>query len=307
VNALPPGKENWREGGTGMRRVQIVTDSTSDLPAALASELGIIVIPCQVSIGRHTYLEGIDLSPEEFYARLAGSTEQLLTSQPPVGRFVDTYRQLLEAEPETQIISIHVASSLSGTVNAAWAATQMMPDPLRLTVIDSGQLSMGLGWAAVQAARLARTGATASQVDQAVRALLPQLRTAAMIDTLENLYKGGRISQISATLGAALQIKPLLSVYVGQVLVEGKVRTYARALSRLVDMVRGWAPLAELAVMHTGVEEKAHELAALLDGLVPAQQVVVGPAGPALTAHLGLGALGVCILTQEQVAVTTTM
>jgi len=115
-----------------------------------------------------------------------------------------------------------------------------------------------------------------------------------MIDTLENLYKGGRINQVTAVLGTALQVKPLITIQSGQVEVTERVRTRSRALKRLVNMVRAWGPLAEVAVLHARAEELAQELAAMLDGLAPYREIMVEPAGLALTTHLGLGAVGVC-------------
>jgi DegV family protein with EDD domain len=279
-----------------MKRVQIVTDSTSDVPATLASELNIAVVACQVFVGDEVYRDGVDLSPETYFDKLARSAELPRTSGPPVSRFVDTYRRLLAEEPDTGILSIHVAGNLSGTLNAAWAAAQMLPEPSQVEVIDSGQLSMGLGWAAIKAAEMARMGATRAEVSQGVQALLPRLRTAAMIDTLENLYKGGRISQVSAVLGTALQIKPLLSVQEGHISVWSKVRTRSRAMKELVTRVHSWGPLAEMAVMHTGAVELAQGLVDTLHGLVPAERVVMGPAGSALATHLGLGAVGILAL-----------
>ncbi len=282
--------------GANMKRVQIVTDSTSDVPATLAAELNIAVVACQVFVGDEVYRDGVDLAPEVFFDKLGRSSELPRTSQPPVSRFVDTYRRLLADDPDTGILSVHVAASLSGTVNAAWAAAQMLPDPSRVEVIDSGQLSMSLGWAVIKAAQMARMGATRAEVSQGVQALLPRLRTAAMIDTLENLYKGGRISQVSAVLGTALQIKPLLSVQEGQVSVWSRVRTRSRAVKELVARVHSWGPLEEMAVMHTGAVELAQNLVDTLHGLVPEERLVIGPAGPALATHLGLGAIGVLAL-----------
>jgi DegV family protein with EDD domain len=294
--AIAQGTVSGLASGANMNRVQIVTDSTSDIPAALASEYNITVVACQVFVGDEVYQDGVDLLPEGFFKKLARSSELPRTSQPPVGRFADTYQRLLAEEPDTEILSIHVASTLSGTVNAAWAAAQMLPEPSRVEVIDSGQLSMGLGWAAIKAAQVARTGAARAEVSQGVKALLPRLRTVAMIDTLENLYKGGRISHISAVLGTALRIKPLLSVREGQVSVWRKVRTRSRAMKELVARVHSWTPLAEMAILHTGAVDLAQNLVATLHGLVPAERVVMGPAGPALTTHLGLGAVGVLAL-----------
>jgi DegV family protein with EDD domain len=279
-----------------MNRVGIVTDSTSDVPADLAEAWGIEVVPCQVFFGQQALRDGLDLTPSDFYERLARSPELPRTSGPTVDSFVESYRRLLEEEACQGVVSIHVAGNLSGTINAAWSAAQSLPEPSRIDVVDSGQVSMGLGWAAVEAARLARQGLTAAEVGQAVRALLPRLRTAAMIDTLDNLYRGGRISQFSAILGTALQIKPLVSLQGGKLSVWAKVRTRSRALNALVARVQEWGPLGDVAIPHSGAEELAEAFMGRLREFLPDQEILTLPAGSALTTHLGLGAVGVCAL-----------
>ena len=274
--------------------LRIVTDSIADLPPQLASELQIAVVPCQVFWGEEVYRDGVDLQHQEFYERLARSAELPKTSQPPVSRFVETYGRLLDAEGSEAVISIHVAGNLSGTVNAAWAAAQTRPDPSRIEVIDSGQLSMGQGWAVIEAAKMAQAGSSRQDVSRAIHAMLPRLRAAAMIDTLENLYKGGRINQVTAALGTALQIKPLITIQAGQLEAAERIRTRSRALRRLVALVRGWGSLARVAVMHTGAEDLARDLAASIEDLAPDGDLMIGPAGTALTTHLGIGAVGVC-------------
>jgi DegV family protein with EDD domain len=281
-----------------MSQVHIVTDSTSDIPAALAEELGIAVVPCQVVFGNDVYLDGVDLSPTEFYAKLAQTRELPRTSQPPVGLFADAYRRILEDDGSAEIVSIHVTGKLSGTVNAAWAGAQMLPDPSRVSVIDSGQLSMGLGWAVIEAARLAQAGAPRSEIRHSTQTLLPRLRVAAIIDTLDSLYRGGRINQLMAVLGTALRIKPLLTVRDGEVSVMGQVRTRSRALKHLAVVVREWGPLARMAILHTDAPWVAQTLAEDLADLMPADETIMGPVGPALTAHLGVGVVGICALLE---------
>lgn len=275
-----------------MKQVRIVTDSTADLPAALASELDIAVVPCQVRFGQQSYRDGVDLTANQFFEKLAQSAELPTTSQPVVSDFVETYHRLLNETPQASIIAIHVAGNLSGTVNGAWSAAQMLPDPSCVTVIDSGQLSMGLGLIVIEAARLAQSGASHSGVIKAVEDLLPRVRVVAMIDTLYNLYKGGRIAQLTAALGGMLQIKPLLSVERGQVNILGKVRTRSRAVRQVASMVHGWGKLDQVVVLHTDAQDLAHTLA----GMLAFEDIMIEPAGPALTTHLGLGAIGVCAL-----------
>jgi DegV family protein with EDD domain len=282
-----------------MGPVRIVTDSTADVPAALASDLGITVIPLQVHFGNEVYQNGVDVKPETFFEKLKQSSDLPQTSQPPVGRFVETYQKLLGEEGCEAIVSLHIAGSLSGTINAAWTASRMLPDPAEVEVIDSGQLSMGIGWTAIHAARVARTGATLAEVAAKVRSFLPRVRAAAMIDNLENLYRGGRITLLSAALGSMLQIKPLVSIQGGELLVWGKVRTRSKAMRQLEDHVREWDPLDQMAVLHTGAADRAQSLVSKLQDLVPADQMLILPAGPALTSHLALGAVGVAAVKSD--------
>jgi DegV family protein with EDD domain len=282
--------------GESMGRVGVATDSTADVPPALSSDLGIAVVPCLIFWGQEELLDGVEVGPWAFYDRLLHSTELPRTAQPSMNSFVEVYRRLLEEERCEAVVSIHVAGNLSGTVNAAWAAAQTLPDPTRIDVIDSGQVSMGMGWAVVQAAKMAKAGATQQELGEAIRNLLPRLRAAALIDTLENLYKGGRINQLTAAVGTVLQIKPLVSIRAGQIEVVDRVRTRSRALQRLEALVRTWGPLAEVAVLHTGAEELAEDLAGRLADGKSNGRPMTAPAGPALTTHLGLGAVGVCAL-----------
>lgn len=277
-----------------MSQVRVVTDSTADIPGDVASRLGISVVPCQVAFGDEVYRDGIDLTPGEFYHKMAGSDKVLRTSGPIVHDFVETYHSLLEEEGAEHILSIHVAGTLSGTLNSAWAAVQTLPDPERVHLVDSGQVSMGLGWVAIHAARVAQQDATLAQVAAAAHATIPRVRVAAMVDTLENLYRGGRISIISAALGSVLEIKPLLSIGGGDVTVWGKVRTRSRALRALVSRVHEWGPLEDVAVLHIGAPTLLEELSVRVQEILAGQEMIVAPAGAALSSHLGLGTVGVC-------------
>lgn len=284
-----------------MERIGIVTDSTADIPPDLAAELGISVIPCQVTFGETTYLDGVDLSGEAFYDRLASSAELPRTSQPPVQAFIEAYRRLLDQEHCQSIFSIHIAGTLSGTLNAAWAATQALANPARVEIIDSGQVAMGLGWLVIIAARAARAGATRAQVGEAIRSAGPRLRTVAMIDTLENLYRGGRIRLFTAALGTALQIKPLVSLEGGEITVWNRVRTRAKAFNALVGRLEEMGPFEELAILHSGAPDLVQILTRHLGVIWPGNEMLVLPAGAALVSHLGLGAVGACgLLAQTQ-------
>jgi DegV family protein with EDD domain len=280
--------------GLASRRVRIVTDSTADVPQDIAAALGIAVVPCLVYVGEEQYQDGLDLEPEAFFQIRAQNSRRARTAHPPVASFLETYQRLLAEDRVEKLLSIHIAASLSGTLNSAWAAAQMLPDPSRVEIIDTGQLSMGAGWAVIEAARAAQNGTTPRGVQDLVDGLLPRLRAAVVVDTLDDLFRGGRISQLSALLGTALQIKPLLSIQAGRVSIVRRVRTQSRALRHLANLVQGWGPLAELAVLHTGAPVQAQALAEELQKALPEPDMIVRPAGAALATHLGLGAIGVC-------------
>lgn len=290
----------YLEAGSSQRRVRIVTDSTADIPAELASRWGIVIVPCQVYLGEEAFYDGVELSTEQWLARMGNSQHWPRTAHPPLRQFTDTYSRLLNDEGAEGIISVHVAGRLSGTINAAWAAAQILPDPGRVDVVDTGQLSMGLGWAVIEAARLADTGAGRRQIREVLHSLLDRLRVVAMIDTLDHLHRGGRISQLSAVLGSALRIKPLLTIRDGEVMVLSQVRTRSRALRRLEAEVRAWGSIANLAVLHVGAEEAALELAEAVRDHVSAPAPLVTTAGLAVATHLGQGAVGACALLHRE-------
>jgi DegV family protein with EDD domain len=283
-----------------MERIGIVTDSTSDVPPDLAAEWGISVIPCQITFGETTYLDGVDLSAEAFYEKLALSPEPPRTSQPSVQAFVTSYRHLLEQEHCQAVFSIHLAGTLSGTINAAWAAAQALADPTRVVIIDSGQLSMAVGWLVIKAAQAARSGATRTEVAEVLRGAQPRLRTVAMIDTLENLYRGGRIRLFTAALGTALHIKPLVSLEEGELTVWNKVRTHSKALDALVNRLEQMGPFDELAVLHARAQDLAQLLAGRLEETRPSRGALLLPVGAAVVSHLGLGAVGACALLAQK-------
>ncbi|HEY8476715.1 MAG TPA: DegV family protein, partial [Chloroflexota bacterium] len=210
-----------------MPRVAVVTDSTADLPSGMAEDLAIRVVPLNVHWEGATYRDKIDLAADEFYRRLAEARELPKTSAPAVGLFEEIYQELL-AEHEG-VVSVHISARLSGTCSAALAAAQSVA-PERIVVIDSRQLSLCLGWLAVEAARLARQDAPLAAVAEHVRRLLPRVNLYAALDTLEFLQRGGRIGRAQALIGSLLSVKPIVQIQDGEVAPVDRVRTRAAAL-----------------------------------------------------------------------------
>jgi DegV family protein with EDD domain len=278
--------------------IRIATDSTCDLPAEWVQQLGIAVVPCYITIGTEGFLDGVDLSRQEFYAQLPYYSSFPKTAAPGIDIFVRTYEQLV-AEGATEIIAIHLSSTLSAVYSVAQVAAQQVTRA-RVTVFDSRQLSLGAGWQAVTAARMAQAGATVPEILAALRQQIARTQACAVIDTLENLRRGGRISWLLAGLGTALQIKPVLRVHDGQVTIE-KTRTRKGALERLLQLMQTWGALRQLAVVYTDRPERADELRQLIQQRFPTLNIErCLQVTPILGAHLGPGAAGVVCITEKE-------
>jgi DegV family protein with EDD domain len=222
------------------------------------------------------------------------------TSRPTPGDFVAAYRRLLDAGAD-RLVSIHLSAELSGTWDAARLAASQVGEHV-VTVVDSRSAAMGNGFAVLAAARAAAAGAGAAEVADAARRTAAATRTFFVVDTLEHLRRGGRIGPAAALLGSALAVKPVLHVLDGKVVPLEKVRTSARALHRLVQLVVeevGGAPVS-LAVHHLAAPEKAERLAAELRERVPTlREMHVSELGAAIGAHVGPGAVGVVVVPDD--------
>ncbi len=279
-----------------MSQVRIVTDSVSDIPSAMREALGIAMVPAVVIIDGVSYRDRVELSSAEFYRRLAESRELPTTSQPPVGEFEKVYRQL--ARETDEIISIHIPAALSGTIRSAQAAAAMIEDA-RVTIVDSTQISMALGWLVILAARAAREGRSRDEILALVEETIPRLRLVAVLDTLEYARRGGRIGRAAAMMGTMLRVKPLIGVRDSEVVPLENVRTMRRAIARLLEMVSAWAPFQEAAVIHAAAPELAEEVRQRLGRFHPLEAVPVVEAGPVLGTHAGPGAVGIaCVCGQ---------
>jgi DegV family protein with EDD domain len=274
-----------------MGKIKIVTDSAADVPSDLAQRLDITILPCYIIFGSEIYRDGVDLTHREFYDKLAESPILPTTSQPPLGLFVETYQNLLQ-ESEG-IVSIHTASTLSGIFNAARVAADAL-STAPIVVIDSQQISMGGGWQVIVAAQAAQEGYTLAEVVSLVQAIRPHARAAAMLDSLEHVRRSGRIKRVTALMGTALRVKPLLQIRTGEVTAIATVRTRKKALRRLAELIAAQGVFRELCVAHTDAAEAAQEVVERLSTLHPRERLLVCQAGAAVTTHLGLGAVGIC-------------
>lgn len=279
-----------------MKPVAIVTDSTSDIPSTLAESLQINIIPCNIHFDREVFRERVDLTNEQFYDKLRASAQLPKTSQPSVGTFLEMYRAL--AEHSSGIVSLHIASKLSGTLQSAKiAANELRGTPI--ATIDSTSTSMALGWLAVLAARASQAGQDFDRIVALVNDAVPRLRLIALLNSLDNVVKGGRIGKGAALLGTMLSVKPLLEVKDGEVIPLEKVRTWQKAQTRLVELTKALGPLDELAVLHARAPADAEQLANRMGEFFPRERIVIAEVGAVLGTHAGAGAVGVTAVVRK--------
>jgi DegV family protein with EDD domain len=281
------------------RPVKIVTDSTADLPPDLVRDLDITVVPLQVIFGDTAYRDGIDLSSEEFFRKLAASPEVPRTSQPSIGEFQRVYETL--AQQTDRILSIHLSSRLSGTAQTARAAAQSLIGRCTVEVIDSGTVSMALGFAVIAAAQAARAGADLEACAEAAHSTLRRQRLAVALDTLEYLRRGGRIGRAQALLGGLLHIKPVLTIRDGEPHPLARARTRRKALDEVLRVcLDDGARVQEAAVMHTTTPDDARYLADDLRRRCPSVPVIEGRIGPVIGVHGGPGLVGMAVVLAEE-------
>lgn len=277
----------------GKRRVKIVTDSTADIPRALAESLDIAVVPLTVHFGSEVYRDGVDISAEQFYRRLRAASTLATTAAPAPGAFAATFREA--AGEGREVLSINVSARLSATYhNALMAAGEFDSD--RIAVVDSRTTSMALGWIVIRAAEEARAGASLTELRFLVNQLLPLSHVHLTMDTLENLRKGGRIGRASALLGTLLNVKPIITVTDGEPAPFERVRTLERAIQRLAAIAKARMPLQRLAVGYTDDPAPAARLRRLLEDELPAMDILTYQAGPIVGNYVGRGGVGVITL-----------
>lgn len=271
------------------RSFAIVTDSTADLPDAWREQYGIEVVPLKVLFGKESFRDRVDMTDDQFFARLAASSSLPTTSAPSPGEFADVYRRL--AEKHDGCISIHIGQQLSATAEAARVGASSV-DGFRVEVVDSQTVSMPIAFLC----RIAAESATLDQATEEVRKRVPKTRVLALLDTLRYVEMGGRVSRAQAMIGTMLDLKPLLLVADKEIKSVDRVRTRSRAIPRMIEFFRGEMPVEMVAVMHAQAPDEAAEIATQLRQELPDLDVPIGQIGCVLGTHTGPKALGLVYL-----------
>lgn len=270
--------------------VAIVTDSACDLPVDVTDRLGIDVVPLTIRFGSEEFVDRVELTPTEFWAKCAASPTLPETAAPAPGQFEAAYRRAAE-RGAPGVIVVNLSGALSATMQSAQLAARSVAGEIDVRVVDSRSVTLGEGMIAVELARRAHDGAAIDELAAAGADLVRRGRVWGALDTLDNLRKGGRIGNARALLGTVLSIKPIVEVRDGVVEEGGKQRTRGKALAFLVEKVRSYGTITNLAVLHADSSD-VDQFVAMLAEHYP-DEILVGDIGPVIGTHAGRGTIGV--------------
>jgi len=281
-------------------RVAVITDSASDMDPARAASLGISIVPLLVSFGNETFSAGVDMSREDFWARVTAPNAPIATTAAcSPGTFQIAYQKAFDDGAEA-IVSVHVADALSGTIKAAQVAKQAFANR-EIHIVDSQSASMGEGMLAELGVAMANTGAPAGEIAAALERRRPDLQVYLALETLEYLKRGGRISGAQAAIGTLLSVKPIIEIKDSRVETTERVRTRGKARERLVELL-AVRPIERLSILHTtqaDVEGFAEQLIPRVPGGIDRSKVTIDLVGPSVGPHLGPGCVGAVALYTE--------
>jgi DegV family protein with EDD domain len=280
-----------------MSKLALVTDSAAYVPLDILEKYEITVVPLSVNFGNDTYREGFDITSDQFYERLAAEKNLPTTSQPAVGEFVQTFEKLLETHDS--VLAILLSSGLSGTANSAETAARMVGGDI--TVIDSKITAWGQFALVLEAAKLREQGLPKSEIVSRITAMREKVGAYFVVDSLEHLHRGGRVSGVSAMLGSLLQVKPILRVTDGKLEMFEKVRTRKKALARVIELLQAAIPAGEQlvgSIVYADNRGDGEALRAQVQEALPSAELHLSQLGPVVGTHTGPGLLAVIYYTR---------
>jgi DegV family protein with EDD domain len=287
------GRAGAEDGVRLRHEVRVVTDSTADLPSGIAKDLGVLVAPLTVNFEDGSYLDGVDLSRDAFYAKLAACRVPPSTSQPSPESFLELYEEL---SWETKAaLSVHISSAMSGTVQSARAAAEMI-NGLDVRVVDSGLASLALGMVVIEAARAARSGASLPELEALASDLCSRARIYFTVGTLDYLVKGGRIGRAKAMVGKLARLRPILTIEDGHVTPGAKAVGDDGVLDRLVELAESdlkGSPGGMLGVVHAGRPDMAERVCDTFRRRFSFDEIIVFELGGIVGTHAGPGTWGI--------------
>ncbi len=281
-----------------MPKIAFVTDSTAYIPAELIKKHDITVVPQVLIWGDQTYQDGVDITPEQFYARLKTAKVMPTTSQVSVITMQQAFQGLIEKGND--VIGIFISAKLSGTMQSALQAREALHDAAgKVTIIDSNSTAMAMGFQVLNAVRAAGQGATLAECVSLVERSRDHVGVYFAVDTLEFLHRGGRIGGAQRFIGSALNLKPILALRDGRVEAEDRVRTKSRAVDRLLELasvqVTGKSSI-RIATLHANAEQEARDLLERASQKFGAIESILSSVSPVVGAHAGPGTVGLAFM-----------
>jgi DegV family protein with EDD domain len=281
-----------------MSKIKIVTDSTMDMTKEQADQLGVVVVPLSVTINGETYLDRVEIQPAEFMETMKSLEELPKSSQPSAGTFLEVYDRL--GEEGYEVISIHMTGKMSGTVRSAESAAQMTKT--KVMVVDSEFISIALQFQVREAAEMAKQGKSLEEILNRLDTVRQNSRLYIMIDTLENMVKGGRIGKGKAFIGSLLNIKPIASLEGAEYNPVAKVRSHSQVVKwmakQFAEDVKG-KTIKGVGIVHAEAHGLASKVKESIIELTGYQDITVDYTGPTISTHTGPGAIALMYYTED--------
>lgn len=277
-------------------KIGFVTDTNADIPDYVLKQHPIKVVPAIIIINDKEYLDGVDLTRDEFYEQLPDLDPPPTTAAPAPGEFEAAYKEMFDKDYD-HIISIHTAAKLSAIYSAAAIAADSFEG--RIDVIDSNQLTLGIGYQVLAASEAAQAGKSLDEVHQVIEDTRLRTKVFALVDTLENLKRSGRVSWVQASLGNLMQIKLIVEVKDGEIQRTTAARTRQKAVARLQELFESCGRLDWLAILHAGAEDEARAFYNRLIAKGTAKEPMYVNITSAIGTHTGVNALGFAVVTKK--------
>ena len=278
-----------------MAKIRVVTDSACDLSLEVAAAHDITIVPLSIRFGNEEFVDGRDLTTEEFWARCKASPVLPETAAPSPGAFQEAFLAAA-ADGYDGVLCLNLSGGVSATFQAATAAAKAVSESIEVRALDSRSMTMGLGLMVLDIADMAAAGADLDALEARVEELVPRTSVFGAVENLDHLEKGGRIGGAKALLGSLLSVKPVVTLVDGEVAEESKQRTRGRSLQYLADKALNSPPLSRIAVAH-GAATDIDVFLALLADLKCEHPIVISDLGPVIGTHTGPGTIGVCMVT----------
>ena len=276
--------------------IRIVTDTTCDLPPEMAEEYDVTIVPINIQFGTESYQEGVNMDWDLFYQKIEETGMLPTTSQPSAGSFAEVYRRLAK-EGADAIVSTHVTSKLSGTYQSACLAAEEVAGEVNVFPHDSLAGSAAMGFACVEASRMARAGKTPEEIVARLDEIRSRVNVILVLENLEYPRKSGRVGGLAAALGSILNMKPIVSLEDGLLDTVEKVRTRKKSLARLLDIMEervGTTDPINLGVIHARAPEVGQDILERAQARFNCSESYMVELCASLTVHFGPGTIGLC-------------